>query len=190
MQDGTLLRHLSISLILRTIFLLFSPLAPLSSNSSSPTQRLWCVFRKTAVVWFAPSSLFSICQPVLKPQLHTTVLAEPKNGTGVCSTFTTKQACPKRQGLIRRHQNLSYIQHLTSMVLCYLLSALHNVQCTYPHCGVLQGRQQTTVAGPLLRFWLRIGLDKSLQDWILTKVRKRLLRQNWTNLYINWWGNT
>ena len=120
--------------------------------------------------WFAPSSLFSICQPVLKPQLHTTVLAEPK--TGVCSTFTTKQACPKRQGLIRRHQNLSYIQHLTSMVLCYLLSALHNVQCTYPHCGVLQGRQQTTVAGPLLRFWLRIGLDKSLQDWIFTKVRK------------------
>ena len=32
-------------------------------------------------------------------------------------------------------------------------------------------------------------LDESLQDWFLTKVHKRLTRQNSTNLCINLWGN-
>ena len=32
-------------------------------------------------------------------------------------------------------------------------------------------------SGPELRFWLRIGLDEYLENWILTKVRKRPSRQ-------------
>jgi len=52
----------------------------------------------------------------------------------------------------------------------------------------------SVVAKPLktgveLRFRLRIGLDESLQDRILTKVRKRLSRQNSTKLCVNLWEN-
>ena len=43
----------------------------------------------------------------------------------------------------------------------------------------------TSNTGVLLRFRPRIGLDESLQDRILTKVRKRLSRQNSTKKYIN-----
>ena len=41
------------------------------------------------------------------------------------------------------------------------------------------------VPGVLLRFRPRIGLDESLQDRILTKVRKRLSRQNSTKKCVN-----
>ena len=44
-------------------------------------------------------------------------------------------------------------------------------------------------AGVELRFGLRIGLDESLQDRILTKARKRLSRQNSTKLCVNLWEN-
>ena len=43
--------------------------------------------------------------------------------------------------------------------------------------------------GVELRFGLRIGLDESLQDRILKKVRKRLSRQNLTKLCVNFWEN-
>ena len=35
-----------------------------------------------------------------------------------------------------------------------------------------------------LRFWLRIGLDESLQDWILTKVKKKSAATKLENIYI------
>ena len=41
--------------------------------------------------------------------------------------------------------------------------------------------------GSVLEFWPRIGLDKSFQDWILTKVHKRLSRKNSTNLCVMKW---
>ena len=41
--------------------------------------------------------------------------------------------------------------------------------------------------GSVLEFWPRIGLDKSFQGWILTKVHKRLSRKNSTNLCVMKW---
>ena len=43
--------------------------------------------------------------------------------------------------------------------------------------------------GVELGFQLRIGLDENLQDWILTKARKCLSRQNSTKKFVYLWGN-
>ena len=63
--------------------------------------------------------------------------------------------------------------------------------CLYPPTHqVLLGKVASEVGlcphpGVLLRFRPRIGLDESLQDRILTKVRKRLSRQNSTKKCVN-----